>query len=110
MINEKLLESIKLILTNELYFKKESENYFSKEIYCDYRDRLSESTIAGLMEDTDPYAAFLDLLGEWAWEYKDAYIHETIREVCSSLSMEEQEIWEEEYDEIIDWFFDHIFY
>ena len=110
MINEKLLESIKLILTNELYFKKESENYFSQEIYCDYRDRLSESTIAGLMEDTDPYAAFLDLLGEWAMEYTDTYIHETIREVCSSLSMEEQEIWEEEYDEIVDWFFEHVFY
>ena len=110
MINEKLLTSIKSILTNELYFKKESEDYFSQEIYCDYRDGLSESTIAGLMEDTEPYAAFLDLLGEWAWEYKDTYIFETIREVCSNLSMEEQEIWEEEYDEIVDWFFEHLFY
>lgn len=110
MINKELLESIKSILTNTLYFGQNEEGCFLCEIYCDYCYSLRESTIAGLMEDADPYAAFLELLDEWGINYKDTCIYETIREVCSNLSMEEQEIWEEEYDEIIDWFFDHIFY
>lgn len=110
MINEKLFESIKDILTNELYFKENDDGYFFYEIYCDYCDKLSENTIAGIMEDTDPYVSLLELLDEWATEYKDTYIYETIREVCEHLSMEEQEIWEEEYDEIVDWFFEHVFY
>ena len=110
MINEKLFESIKDILTNELYFKENGDGYFSYEIYCDYCDKLSESSIAGIMEDTDPYTSLLELLDEWAMEYKDTDIYETIREVCENLSMEEQEIWEEEYDEIEDWFFEHVYY
>lgn len=110
---ESLTKRIGEILEGKLYFnKEENSDYFSYEIYVDYRDKeLEPSTIAKLLEHDNPKEAFEDMLSEWAWDYEFEYGYpETTKDLRRYLTDEEKEFWNEHDDEVQDWLQEHVYF
>ena len=86
---------------NEFYLSK-TENGFETDIYADYRDEMSESTIAEILESEHPMEAFdermFDCYGDYAWQMIDE-----IHQVCKR-----EETLIAKYNEILDKFGDSL--
>lgn len=106
---DKLYEKIKEILKGKAD-RVDSDSY-GFEIYTDYRDReLSRDTIKEIIENENPRLALDEKLSEWAFDSENYYWDDTLKEIKDELSEEEQELWEENEDEVEDWFREHIYW
>lgn len=96
-----------------MYFKREENtDYFSQEIYVDYRDEgLQSDTIAELLEHNNPMEAFEDKLDEWAFDWElDWGFSEMERKLRGNLTDEEEEFWEENEEEVREWLQEHVYW
>lgn len=98
------LEEVKKHMS-DLYFKKDGEDYFIKDIYVDYREKyLSESTIKEIFEEGNPRDNFYGKLAEWEdnqWSYEMEYLEDELK---NRLSEEAEECWED----IKEWIIEHV--
>lgn len=110
---ESFTKRIGEILESKMYFdREEGSDYFSYEIYVDYREKeLESSTIAKLLEHDNPMEAFEDMLSEWAWDYEAQYgCPEMTKDLRSNLTDEEKEFWDEHEDEVREWLQEHTYW
>lgn len=101
------------ILERKMWFKREeNSDYFSYEIYVDYREKeLEPKTIAKLLEHNNPMEAYEDMLSEWAFAYECDYGYpEMTKELRRNLTEEEEEFWDEHEDEVQDWLQEHVYW
>lgn len=110
---ESFTKRIGEILEGKMYFdREENTDYFSYEIYVDYRDKeLQPETIAKLLEHNNPMEAYEDMLNEWAWDYETEYGYsEMTKELRRNMTDEEEEFWDEHYDEVQEWLQEHVYW
>ncbi len=109
---EELIERIKQVIREEMYPDIEDDDgTFSFEIYCDYRDQLSDSSIGEITAAEDPEEALDDMLNEWASDYTmDFGRCDLESQIRKALSDEELAVWNEHENEIDDWFFENVFF
>lgn len=110
---ESFTKRIGEILEGKMYFdREENTNYFSYEIYVDYRDKgLEPKTIAELLERNDPIEAFEEMLNDWAMEYTDIYGYpEMEKELRKNLTDEEEEFLDEHNAEMQEWLCEHVYW
>lgn len=108
---ESFTKRIGEILESQLYFDKEKDSdYYSYEIYVDYRDKeLEPETIAKLLEHDNPMEAFRDMLSEWAFDYECEYGYpEMTKGLRRHLTDEKKEFWDEHDDEVQEWLQEHV--
>ena len=97
---ENLKEHIKEIIeTNEL-----PNEDGGIEMYLDYRDTLSNSTLYDIMTADNPREYFYEWLSDCEIEGRCYYEDELSKEIRKELSDEEIELFEENEDELRDWF------
>lgn len=109
----KMNEFIKKVcqVLEQNYFKKdENTDYFSYEIYVDYRDKgLSPEKISELLECDNPKEAFEDYLSELACDYEFQYGYdEMCKLIKDNLTIEELIFWDENEDEVNNWLQEHV--
>lgn len=76
------------------------------EIYVDYQDELSDSTIKEIFESERPYDAFYDIIGDWDWwESADPEYDEIFKQ----LELDE-DFKEENRDNIMEYLRDYVSY
>lgn len=110
---ESFTKRIGEILESKMYFKREENtDYFSYEIYVDYREKeLEPKTIEKLLEHNNPMEAYEDMLNEWAWDYECEYGYpEMTKGLRINLTDEEEEFWDEHYDEVQEWLQEHVYW
>ena len=110
---ESFTKRIGEILESKMYFKREENtDYFSYEIYVDYRDKeLQPETIEKLLDHNNPMEAYEDMLNEWAFDYECEYGYpEMTKELRRNLTDEEEEFWDEHYDEVQEWLQEHVYW
>ena len=104
-----IINQIKGIIENEFYFKKDSNGIYRQEIYLDYNDELSDSTIEKLLENENPIKALNELLSNWACDYTEEYgFLELIKSIKKNFS--KKEIFEENAQEILEWMYENIYF
>lgn len=91
-MDEQIIKKIRETL--DLYADKKSEDYWEFEIYCDYNDEFSDSTIAEFMKSENPRQEMEEKLFEYSIDYDDGWLRSMIKEKIGS------EVYDENYDEI----------
>ena len=110
---ESFIKRIGEILESKMYFdREENTDYFSYEIYVDYRDKeLNPKTIEELLEHNNPIEAYEDMLSEWASDYENDYGYgEMTKELRRNLTDEEKEFWNKHDDEVQEWLQEHVYW
>lgn len=77
------------------------------EIYCDYRDELSDKTIKEIVTANNPREAFYEILSEMDIQYEDDYFIKTIVE---NLTDDEKKIYFNNEDELGDFIHESYFF
>lgn len=75
------------------------------EVYCDYRDELSDNQIKDIMKADNPREKFVEVLYDSFdnyYEWEDLF-----KTVKDNLSFDEREIFDENEDEMRDWLYNH---
>ena len=107
MTTEQLISRIKDITKNLFYINNDG----GIEIYCDYNDELSDTTIKNIMESNNPMDTFKDILSEWATDYTLEYSKtELEKDIKNKLSDEELECWNENKDDIENYINDNYYF
>ncbi len=110
MIMEDFISRICEILEKNYFKREENSDYFTQEIYVDYRDKgLSEEKVAELLEHDNPKEAFEELLNEWAKQATIEYEYpEMTKMLRQNMTEEENDFWEEHEDEVEQWLEEHV--
>lgn len=103
-----LIERIKTIINKETYMKyNEESDSFSDEIYVDYCDKLSDSTIKESFEHKNPKDYIVDYLYncfiETTWEYED----DLFKKVSNQL---DEDNIKYDQEELSDWIKEHCYW
>ena len=107
MTYEMLEKRVKEILVEDLCYKDEGD-YFTCEIYTDYRDREMEtSKIAEFLESDNPMDAFTEWLDECAFDYECYAYSDMIAELKGYLSEEELECYFDNEEQIEQFLSEH---
>ena len=103
---ENLKERIKeIIKTNEL-----PNEDGGIEMYLDYRDTLSDSTLYDIMTADNPREFFDELIGDWTIDDSIYYWDELEKEIKNNLTEDEKDFFEENSDEMWDWIRDSYYF
>lgn len=80
------------------------------EMYLDYRDTLSDSTLYEIMTADNPREYFNELISDWTVDgsiYKEDEVEKTIKR---NLTEDEEAFFDENFDELRDWFHENYYY
>lgn len=77
------------------------------EIYCDYRDELSDSTIKNIVSADNPRMAFENELFSWDTTYDEEYL---ISFVLKNLSPDEKMIYNDNEDELCNFIYESYYF
>ena len=103
---ENLKERIKeIIKTNEL-----PNEDGGIEMYLDYRDTLSDSTLYDIMTADNPREFFDELIGDWTIDGSIYYWDELEEEIKNNLTEDEKDFFEENFNEMWDWVQDNYYF
>ena len=93
-------EKIKEIIERNLYVDKRDGDNFEFEIYCDYRDELSDESLVKISHSENPRMEFEEIMEDWRINAEDYYWGEMYEPITSEL---------EDYDdnEVRDWINEH---
>lgn len=87
-----LIKRIIEFLDNETNLDKGRDNYYSGEIYADYRDELSQENIEKILEADDPMDEFYELFGHEYDTYEFDYLFTQFKENFEGYAENEEEI------------------
>lgn len=80
------------------------------EMYLDYRDTLSNDTLYEIMTADNPRKHFDNLMNDWTIDGSLYYKDELENTIKKELSENEKEFFEENEDELRDWFHDNYYF
>ena len=80
-------------------------DHYEFEVFCDYRDELSESTLADISRSDYPRDVFDKCMNDMLVNAEDYYYPELLKEIKKELDDDE---WEESEDEIKEWVDEHV--
>ena len=80
------------------------------EMYLDYRDTLSKGTLYDIMTADNPREKFNELISDWTFDGSLYYENELESKIKKELSDDEEEFFEENEDELRDWFHENYYF
>ena len=80
------------------------------EMYLDYRDTLSDSTLYDIMTADNPREYFDELLSDWTIDGSLYYENELERTIKRNLTHDEIDFFDEYTEEICDWFQENYYF
>lgn len=80
------------------------------EMYLDYRDTLSNDTLYKIMTADNPREYFNELISDWTIDGSLYYEDELENTIRKELSEDEKEFFEENEDELRDWFHENYYF
>ena len=80
------------------------------EMYLDYRDTLSNDTLYKIMTADNPREYFNELISDWTIDGSLYYEDELENTIRKELSEDEKEFFEENEDELRDWFNENYYF
>ena len=89
------------------YVDQREGNYYGFEVFCDYDEELSDSSLAKISRSDYPRSEFNDIMDEWLQNAEDYYYPELIGEIRKELGDEEYDAHE---DEIKEWLDEHVYW
>lgn len=102
---EDFIEKIRTVIEENMYIdKRYDDGAYGFEIYADYDDNFSVQTLKEFMETKSGLDDMMDVLYEWAEEYKMEYgLSDLKSQIGAHLSEEELIIWYKYAEEMDDW-------
>lgn len=100
-----IIDKVKEILERDTYIDRHDGDDIAYEIFCDYRDELSDKSLSDISRADNPREAFDEIMTEWQLNAEDYYYPELIKTIRHGL---EDEVYDEHEDEIIEWINDHV--
>ena len=80
------------------------------EMYLDYRDTLSDSTLHEIMTADNPREYFVEWLSDCQIEGSLYYEDDLEKEIKRNLTEDEEAFFDENFDELRDWFHENYYY
>lgn len=80
------------------------------EMYLDYRDTLSDSTLYEIMTADNPREYFNELISDLTVDGAVYYEDELEKTIKRNLTEDEEKFFDENFDELRDWFHEHYYY
>jgi len=91
------------VLERETYIDKRDGDYFEYEIFVDYDEEISESSLAKISRSNNPIETLDDELSEWIFN-AEVYYYSELLEILKENIPE----YDEYEDEIRDWLAEHV--
>ena len=105
------LENLILDALRETYLK-ENGNYFTGEIYADYRDEMDGRTAGEIIDADDPEMAFWEKLSDWyreaKWDYQDDLAKDIRRKLGANSEVFPDGLDDEQEEFVDDFIREHV--
>ena len=83
--DEQLDAILRDILEHETYIDRNEGGEIGYEIYLDYRDEISDESLAKISKAKDPYEMMTEIESEWVFNAEDYYYPELIKTIRMEL-------------------------
>ena len=103
------LETILIDILERKTYMTCKGNYFETDIYVDYRDELSESTIKDICESKYVREAFYESLDEWVMQATDDEHWSIVETIERNWNEELHGVFEDVLDEVREWIHDNVY-
>ena len=103
---ESLQTKIKEIIEKEWYPNEDG----GIEMYLDYRDTLSNSTLYDIMTSNNPKETFNELIDSWEFESALYYKDDLEKEIKNNLTEDEMDFFNSYSDDIWDWIREYYYF
>ena len=103
---ESLQNKIKEIIEKEWYPNEDG----GIEMYLDYRDTLSNSTLYDIMTSNNPKETFNELIDSWEFESSLYYKDDLEKEIKNNITEDEMDFFNSYSDDIWDWIREYYYF